>query len=107
MIASNFLTATETQALLARGETTTDQILSDHHARYQERDDQVKAWVCVDHSRAAKEVAEGSLKGIVIGIKDIISQSPSSRDCVCLEIDHQTPRTSRRNMVQRYIKVIK
>jgi len=107
MIASNFLTATETQGLLACGETTIDHILSDHHARYQERDDQVNAWVCVDHSQAAREVLKGPLKGVVIGIKDIISQSQFSGHAAYLETDSQTPRTSRRNMVQRYIKVIK
>jgi Asp-tRNA(Asn)/Glu-tRNA(Gln) amidotransferase A subunit family amidase len=73
MIPSNYLTATETQALLAQGKTTTGQIIQEHQARYQERDDKVKAWVCVNHSRAIKESIEGQLKGVVIGIKDIMS----------------------------------
>jgi Asp-tRNA(Asn)/Glu-tRNA(Gln) amidotransferase A subunit family amidase len=73
MIPSNYLTATETQALLATGGTTTGQIIQEHQARYQERDDQVKAWVCVNHSRAIKESIEGQLSGVVIGVKDIMS----------------------------------
>lgn len=69
---SNCLTATETQALLASGQITTDQILEDHRTRYHERDEKVKAWICADHNRASKENIEGELRGVVIGIKDII-----------------------------------
>jgi Asp-tRNA(Asn)/Glu-tRNA(Gln) amidotransferase A subunit family amidase len=72
---SNYLTATETQALLASGQITADQILKDHQLRYHERDEKVKAWVCVDHSRESKENIEEGLQGVVIGIKDIISTS--------------------------------
>jgi Asp-tRNA(Asn)/Glu-tRNA(Gln) amidotransferase A subunit family amidase len=80
MIASNYLTATETQALLAEGKISTDRIIQEHQARYQERDDQVKAWVCVNHSRAIKESIEGELKGVVIGIKDIMSKSDNLKE---------------------------
>ena len=75
MIPSNYLTANETQALLATGGTTIDQVIQEHQARYQERDDQVKAWVCVNHSRTIKESIEGHLSGVVIGVKDIMSMS--------------------------------
>jgi Asp-tRNA(Asn)/Glu-tRNA(Gln) amidotransferase A subunit family amidase len=80
MIASNYLTATETQALLATGGITIDQIVQEHQARYEERDDQVKSWVCVNHSRAIKESIEGELKGVVIGIKDIMSMYTNEKE---------------------------
>jgi Asp-tRNA(Asn)/Glu-tRNA(Gln) amidotransferase A subunit family amidase len=73
MIASNYLTATETIALVAKDETTLEQVLQDQQERYEQRDDQVKAWVCVDHTAANANVLEGPLRGMVIGIKDIIS----------------------------------
>lgn len=72
------MTATETQALLAGGKITTDQIIQDHQARYQERDEKVKAWVCVNHTRAAKDAIKGDLNGVVVGIKDIFSTFPIS-----------------------------
>jgi hypothetical protein len=37
---SNYLTVTETQALLIEGKTTVEQILEDHQTRYEERDGQ-------------------------------------------------------------------
>jgi Asp-tRNA(Asn)/Glu-tRNA(Gln) amidotransferase A subunit family amidase len=80
MIPSNYLTATETQALLAEKTTTTDQIIQEQQARYQERDDQVKAWVRVNHSRAIKESIEGQLSGVVIGVKDIMSMSTDLKE---------------------------
>jgi len=76
MIPTNYLTATDTQALLANGKTTIEQILQEHRNRYEERDHEVKAWVCVDYQAAAvsaSKTAEGPLEGVVIGIKDIIS----------------------------------
>jgi Asp-tRNA(Asn)/Glu-tRNA(Gln) amidotransferase A subunit family amidase len=71
MVASNCLTGLETKALLAEGKTTIDQILKDHQLRYQQRDKQVNAWVCVNHSRPSQQ--DGLLRGVVIGIKDSIS----------------------------------
>lgn len=80
MTPSNYLTATETQALLAGGKITTDQIVQDHQARYQERDEKVKAWVCVNPTRAAEDIIEGDLNGVVVGIKDIFSTSPNTSE---------------------------
>ena len=76
MLPTNYLTATDTQALLANGKTTIEQILHDHRDRYEERDHEVKAWVCVDHQAAAvaTKTNKGPLEGVVIGIKDIISK---------------------------------
>lgn len=75
MVPTNYLTATDTQALLANGKTTIEQILHDHRDRFEERDHEVKAWVCVDHQAAAvaTKTNKGPLEGVVIGIKDIIS----------------------------------
>jgi hypothetical protein len=51
-IPTNFLTATETQALLAEGKVTPSQVIQDHQARYQERDVQVHAWVHTNFDNA-------------------------------------------------------
>lgn len=79
MIPSNYLTATETIALVAKDETTLEQVLQDHQERYERRNDQVKAWVCVDHTGVNEKVLEGPLRGMIIGIKDIISMSHSTK----------------------------
>lgn len=75
MVASNYLTALETKALLIEGRTTIDQILKDHQDRYNERDKQVNAWVCVDHAKGS-HIQDRPLRGMVIGIKDSISELP-------------------------------
>ena len=75
-MASNYLTGLETKALLSEGKIAIDQILQDHHDRYNERDKQVNAWVCIDHTRPGLE--NGPLNGVVIGIKDSISMFPLS-----------------------------
>ena len=77
-IPTNFLTATETQALLAEGKVTPTQVVKDYQARYQVRDAAVHAWVCTNFDGALAIAAKGETKGlplhgVVIGIKDIIS----------------------------------
>jgi len=77
-IPTNFLTATETQALLAEGQITVTQVVRDHQARYQARDAAVHAWVCTNFDGALALAAKGETKGlplhgVVIGVKDIIS----------------------------------
>lgn len=74
MLPANFLTATETQALLSTGKVKLDKIVKDHVARYSERDQAVKAWAHYQGENAEAE-PEGVLKGVVIGIKDIFSAS--------------------------------
>jgi Asp-tRNA(Asn)/Glu-tRNA(Gln) amidotransferase A subunit family amidase len=80
MIPSNYLTATQTMALVAEDEVSLKQVIQDHQERYEQRNDQVKAWVCVDHTGAKEKVLEGPLRGMVIGIKDIISTSQPPLD---------------------------
>jgi len=75
MMASNYLTALETKALLIEGKIAIDQILQDHQDRYNERDEQVNAWVCVDHAKGG-QFQDGPLRGMVTGIKDSISELP-------------------------------
>ena len=90
-IPTNFLTATETQALLAGGQVTATQVVKDHQARYQDRDAAVHAWVCTNFDGALALAAKGETKGlplhgVVIGIKDIISTSftePQPRGATC------------------------
>jgi Asp-tRNA(Asn)/Glu-tRNA(Gln) amidotransferase A subunit family amidase len=77
MILSNYLTGNEAIASVAAVEITLEQVLKDHQERYEQRNDQVKAWVCVDHTSANDYVLEGPLRGMTIGIKDIISTSQS------------------------------
>ena len=75
MIPSNYLTGTEAIALVDDDELSLERVLQDHKDQYEQRNDQVKAWVCVDHTGAKDKVLEGPLRGMVIGIKDIISTS--------------------------------
>jgi Asp-tRNA(Asn)/Glu-tRNA(Gln) amidotransferase A subunit family amidase len=79
MIPSNYLTGTEAIASVAKDEIFLHQVLQDHQERYEQRNDQVKAWVCVDHTGTNDKVLEGPLRGMVIGIKDIISMSHSTK----------------------------
>jgi Asp-tRNA(Asn)/Glu-tRNA(Gln) amidotransferase A subunit family amidase len=79
MILSNYLAGNEAIASVAAEEITLDQVLQDHKERYKRRNEQVNAWVCVDYTGANDKVLEGPLRGMVIGIKDIISMSP----CPC------------------------
>lgn len=84
-IPTNFLTATETQALLDSGKTTPVQIIKDHQARFNDRNDQVQAWVTTSFeatlAAAQTDQTKGlPLQGVVIGVKDIISMSPPVPD---------------------------
>lgn len=72
-IPTNFLTATETQALLIAGKVTPEQILLDHIDRYQERDGEIGAWVHVNHCKSVIE-GKGPLAGVVLGVKDIMGE---------------------------------
>ena len=83
---TNFLTATETRQQLKDGIITISQILKDHQSRYENRDDEVRAWVVARHQGLIEEVEEKgnidvgenvkqTLAGIIIGVKDIISES--------------------------------
>lgn len=79
-IPTNFLTATETQALLATGKTTPTQVVTDHQARYETRNGEVHAWVCTNFNGALAVAASGETKGlplhgVIIAVKDIISRS--------------------------------
>ena len=83
---TNFLTATETRQQLKDGIITISQILKDHQARYENRDDEVQAWVVARHRQLIEETegkadinvgenVKQTLDGITIGVKDIISES--------------------------------
>lgn len=76
-VPSNFLTATETQALLRSGQLSTRQVLADHIARYEERNAQTGAWVHVNHDRMNAGGIENSnlpLYGVTLGVKDIMGE---------------------------------
>jgi Asp-tRNA(Asn)/Glu-tRNA(Gln) amidotransferase A subunit family amidase len=76
MLPSNYITATEAIALVAEEKLTIDQVLKDHKDRYEQRNDQIKAWVCIDHT--GDKALDGPLRGMIIGVKDIISTSHPS-----------------------------
>jgi Asp-tRNA(Asn)/Glu-tRNA(Gln) amidotransferase A subunit family amidase len=82
---TNFLTATATQAGLRDGVISLPQILKDHHKRYEQRDNDVRAWVVTRHLQllpdAEVRLAVGGekgdhmlLRGVTIGVKDIMSK---------------------------------
>jgi len=102
MMTINYLTATETQALLSDRETTIIQILKDHRIRYQQRDDEVKAWACVDMTKIPPSI--GPLTGVVIGIKDIMRLSYDITPLY--QAYSQTPTISQLNMARRCTKVL-
>ncbi len=79
---SNYLTATESIALVSSGKLTVSDIARDHLARYNERDGDVHAWAYVDRDLVLKEASRldaipvdsrGPLQGMLIGVKDIMS----------------------------------
>lgn len=82
-ILSNYLTATETIALVREGKLTIEQLAKDHLDRYKARNDDVLAWVNLDEKRVLEEARRldnipvdkrGPLHGAIIGIKDIMSK---------------------------------
>lgn len=73
MIPSNYLAAIETQAPLSERRTTIQKTSKDHRTRYEQRNDQVKAWACVDMTKIPSST--GVLTGVIIGIKDIMRMS--------------------------------
>jgi Asp-tRNA(Asn)/Glu-tRNA(Gln) amidotransferase A subunit family amidase len=78
MLPTNYLTATETIALIRDGETTAKQVIQDHRDRINERDVVVRAWVTTNFDTAFKdaELTKGlPLHGVVVGVKDIIGMS--------------------------------
>ena len=89
-----FLTATAIQAGLKDGTISLPQILKDHHTRYKQRDGEVHAWVVTRHSQLLHEAEamqadqeeQGDrmlLKGVTIGVKDIMSESSASSPYRC------------------------
>jgi Asp-tRNA(Asn)/Glu-tRNA(Gln) amidotransferase A subunit family amidase len=81
---TNYLTATETQALLSDGKSTINQILKDHKIRYQQRNEEVKAWASVDMTKIP--ISRGPLTGVVIGIKDIMRLSCDTTPLYCTKL---------------------
>jgi Asp-tRNA(Asn)/Glu-tRNA(Gln) amidotransferase A subunit family amidase len=85
MIPTNFLTATGTPNALRDGATTVTQIVNDHQARFEARDQDVHAWVVTQHAAVVKpgdkdqryEEGQADLKllhGVTVGVKDIFSE---------------------------------
>jgi Asp-tRNA(Asn)/Glu-tRNA(Gln) amidotransferase A subunit family amidase len=68
----------ETLQLIKEGRVTAEQVIADHKQRYEERNEEVRAWVNVDYeaaAQAAKETRGLPLHGVMIAVKDIISTS--------------------------------
>jgi Asp-tRNA(Asn)/Glu-tRNA(Gln) amidotransferase A subunit family amidase len=83
-IPSNFLTATETIALVRDGKLTVTQLALDHLARYDERDSTQHAWAFLDRDLVLSEAKRldaipvekrGILHGSILGVKDMIRKS--------------------------------
>jgi Asp-tRNA(Asn)/Glu-tRNA(Gln) amidotransferase A subunit family amidase len=85
MVVTNFLTASETISLVSSGKVSLEQVVQDHEDRYQERDDDVKAWVVTNHQNvkvASKDTSKdsGPLRGVMIAVKDMMSTYISSQE---------------------------
>jgi hypothetical protein len=79
MVASNYLTASQTVDLVSSGKISLEQVVGDHERRYQGRDNDVKAWVVTNHANvraASKESSDstGPLRGVMIAVKDMMSE---------------------------------
>jgi Asp-tRNA(Asn)/Glu-tRNA(Gln) amidotransferase A subunit family amidase len=81
---SNYLTASETVALVAAGKLTVTQIALDHLKRFEERDGEVHAWAYLNKEQVLAEARRldaipkehrGPLHGAVLGVKDMIRES--------------------------------
>lgn len=72
MLASNYLTASQTKALVDSGDLTVEQVIGDHRKRIEERDKDVLAWTCTNFD-APPPTFTKQLCGITIGVKDIMS----------------------------------
>jgi Asp-tRNA(Asn)/Glu-tRNA(Gln) amidotransferase A subunit family amidase len=86
-VPSNFLTATETVALVRSGKLTVTQVALDHLARYETRDPTIHAWAYLDRDLILAEAKRldairveerGPLHGVMLGVKDMIRMSPAS-----------------------------
>jgi hypothetical protein len=73
MLPSNYLTGSQTTALVASGQLTVRQVIGDHRNRIEERDKDVLAWTCTN-LEVPKPSLTKELCGITIGVKDIMSQ---------------------------------
>jgi Asp-tRNA(Asn)/Glu-tRNA(Gln) amidotransferase A subunit family amidase len=82
-VPSNYLTATETIALVASDQLTVTQVALDHLARYDQRDGEIHAWAYLDRDLILAEAKRldalpkkerGPLHGVMFGIKDMISR---------------------------------
>ena len=89
MAAPNYLTASETVALIQAGKLTVTDLALAHLARYEARDDAVRAWAYIDKEHIlaeAKRLDEvpkdkrGPLHGVILGVKDMIRESRSCPD---------------------------
>jgi len=109
---TNFLTATETRQQLNDGIITESQILKDHQARYENRDDEVQAWVVARHRQLIEETegkadinvgenVKQTLDGITMGVKDIISESNFHGISPYITAKYSSP-TATRDMPTRY-----
>jgi Asp-tRNA(Asn)/Glu-tRNA(Gln) amidotransferase A subunit family amidase len=82
-VPSNFLTATETVALVKSGALTVTQVALDHLARYDERDPTIHAWAYLNRDLILSEAKRldaippeerGPLHGVMLGVKDMIRE---------------------------------
>jgi Asp-tRNA(Asn)/Glu-tRNA(Gln) amidotransferase A subunit family amidase len=74
MTPTNYLTASETVALVSSGGVSLEQVIQDHQERYQQRNDDVRAWVTTNFDNAKKAAGDGPLRGVTIGVKDMMSE---------------------------------
>jgi hypothetical protein len=86
MIPSNYLTGTEAISLVNDDELTLEQVLQDHQERYEQRNDRVKAWVCVDHTILNDKAVEGPLRGRS-SVSRILSVCHTLQKGCCIKTD--------------------
>lgn len=80
-ITSNYLTASETAALVRSGSLSMVEVVKDHIARHGQRDPDVQAWAFFSEEHALREAERldeitvdkrGPLHGLVLGLKDMM-----------------------------------
>ena len=93
MASSCYLTGAEAVGLVQNGDKSLVEVIKEHHQRYDVRNGTIKAWIQYKREPAdevAFSVPEGSLRGMIIGVKDLMGEYKSGTSLAGLIADQST-----------------